>query len=130
MPVRFELTTLLVDDVARMKAFYRDAFGFAVATDGDRYVELDAGGTRLALYPRSAFASLTHERARPGISVTLGFHCADPEDVRATFTHAVEQGARVVKLPDATGWGRFAAFLADPEGHVIELSCAMTHASL
>ena len=72
MPVRFELTTLLVADVVAMKTFYEGAFAFPVKTDRGGFVELDAGGARLALYPRDTFASLTGEPPRAGVSVTLG----------------------------------------------------------
>jgi catechol 2,3-dioxygenase-like lactoylglutathione lyase family enzyme len=130
MHVRFELTTLLVDDLARMKSFYVNAFGFEAPVEKAGFVELETRGARLALYPREAFATLTGDAARPGISVTLGFHCDDRRDVETAFERAIRQGARSVREPAPTQWKRFAAFVADPEGHVIELSCAMPDAPL
>jgi len=122
VPVRFDLTTLLVEDVARTVAFYDAALGFAVRSERGEYVELVAGGARLAVYPRASFAALTDEPVRVGVSVTLGMHCDDRAEVDASFAHAVAHGARAVRAPAVTPWLRYAAFIADPDDHVIELS--------
>lgn len=123
MSVRFDLTTLLVDDVARTTSFYLDALGFTVHSQRGDYVELNAAGARLALYPRTAFSRLTGETDRTGISVTLGMQCDDAAEVDRAFARAVAHGARAVRAPAVSPWGRYVAFIADPDGHVIELSC-------
>ncbi|HXH02715.1 MAG TPA: VOC family protein, partial [Candidatus Competibacteraceae bacterium] len=87
------------------------------------YAQFATGATRLALYTRRAMAA------------TLGFAIAAPAphapgfelgfkvvDVDAAYAELIGQGATPVTPPTTRPWGQRTAYLADPDGHLIELA--------
>jgi catechol 2,3-dioxygenase-like lactoylglutathione lyase family enzyme len=123
---------LTVEDLDGAAEFYARAFGFeaefpfALGVDGTRGVMLrHADGARLELFSRPG-ADGGPQRGRTPIE-TIGFrgfgHVAlTAADLDAVFTRAVGAGAaeRVSPRPSPEPGIRF-AFVADPEGNLIEL---------
>jgi lactoylglutathione lyase len=123
---------LTVEDLDRASAFYAEAFGFvaefpfALGVDGIRGVMLrHPEGARLELFARPSSAG-GEQRGRTPIE-TIAFHgyghfALTAPDLDAVYTRAVEAGAveRVSPRPSPEPGVRF-AFVADPEGNLVEL---------
>jgi lactoylglutathione lyase len=124
-----DLVTLLVDDVRRCATFYRDVLGFepagGPAAIDDNYVEFAHEGVRFAICARRVLAETTghpsFRERRLGQVVELAIRMDDPAAVATTFEDLIEKGARPVAPPAEMPWGQRTAFLADPEGNVIEI---------
>lgn len=130
MKPRITVLTLGVDDLERAVAFYRDGLGFPTAgiigTEFEHgavaFFDL-AGGLRLALWPR---ASLAHDIGRAptpprATELSIGHNVASRDEVDAVMAEASRAGARVIKEAQATFWGGYAGYFADPDGHLWEV---------
>jgi lactoylglutathione lyase len=114
---------LVVDDLDRALRFYTETLGLSLGHRSGEYAQLDTGATRVALYTRSAMASILHmplEAPRadaPGFEI--GFKVAN---VDAAFNELVGRGAAPVVEPTGRFWGQRTAYIRDPDGHLIELA--------
>ena len=109
---------LTVVDVARAKAFYRDALGLTFLFDaGPNLAFLDVGGVRMMLAtPEGEF--------KPGKGSMLYFKVAD---IAAAHAGMVERGVTfggvphlIAKMPDHELW---LAEFEDPDGNPLALMC-------
>lgn len=55
-------------------------------------------------------------------AMTLAQNFETEEDVDAAFHRAVQAGAKALKVPQATSWGGYSGYYADPDGHVWEVA--------
>ena len=125
--MEFKYTILYVDDVRKSLAFYQQAFGFPVRFEhesGD-WGELETGATRLSFCSRRLLAEAKKHTLR-----------ADPEkpcfeiafmvaDVEAALQHALDAGAAMVQAVETMPWGQTVAYVADPDGVLVELCTPM-----
>jgi catechol 2,3-dioxygenase-like lactoylglutathione lyase family enzyme len=126
---QIDLVTLVVGDVRRCAGFYRDVLGFKTAGEEapfpDDYLEFDHAGVRFALCSRRALADATGhpslQERRAGQAVELAIRLGDADEVDATFERLIARGVRPVAPPAPMPWGQRTAFIADPEGNLIEL---------
>ena len=115
------LINIDVDDLDRAVAFYRDAFGLAVARRlGPGAVELVGASSRIYLLrnPSGSAPLPTDPNARRTYTrhwtpVHLDFVVAD---VDAAVARACAAGANLEKPTSEQPWGRI-ALMADPFGH-------------
>jgi catechol 2,3-dioxygenase-like lactoylglutathione lyase family enzyme len=125
MDQRMTLLTLGVADVPRATAFY-ERLGWrrsSASVDGTTFFDL--GGIVLALWGRDALAE--DARAGPGPGggfrgVALALNLADRPAVDATLADAVAAGGRLAKAAEATFWGGYSGYFADPDGHLWEIA--------
>jgi predicted lactoylglutathione lyase len=125
MDQRLSLVTIGVDDVARSKAFY-EALGWQ-GQEVERTVFFQAGGIAVVLWGRSALAddagvadTAGGDRGFPGIALAHNVRSrAEVDDVVAAAERA---GGRVTKAPHETFYGGYAAYFADPDGHLWEVA--------
>ncbi len=119
---------LLVEDVERCLAFYRDALGLDVtlgAGDGV-YYELAAGDVILALYRRDLMGQMMGTELPPpghgdAVALTFGVH-----DVDRTADALRERGVELVTEPmDYDVAFLRLAHLRDPEGNLIEINAPL-----
>ncbi|MDQ3914203.1 MAG: VOC family protein [Actinomycetota bacterium] len=119
---------LLVEDVERCLAFYRDALGLDVtlgAGDGV-YYELAAGDVILALYRRDLMGQMMGTELPPpghgdAVALTFGVH-----DVDQTADALRERGVELVTEPmDYDVAFLRLAHLRDPEGNLIEINAPL-----
>ncbi len=116
MTVRSGFPILTTPDLARLEAFYRDAFGavrtYAFADEGrDVYVSLELGGATLGL-------GLADEAPPAHGRVALWLYV---DDVEAAYARAIEAGATSVAEPADMPWGERVAQVRDPDGLVVHL---------
>ncbi len=136
MKPKVSLITLGVTDLEVSRAFYM-ALGFECPNydpaQGIVFFELDNGGQDgpwLALFPRSDLANDAGvvDPVEPDAvttsfrGVTLAHNEPTRTDVDRVFAEAVAMGARVVKTPEATEWGGYSGYFADPDGHLWEIA--------
>ena len=131
MQPRLSVLTLLVDDLDRAVAFYRDGLG--LATEGVVGREFEHGavaffelqhGVSLALWERASLAhdaGLATEPAGPP-AVSLGHNVRTRDDVDRAMAEAARAGARIVKPAADTFWGGYAGYFQDPDGHLWEIA--------
>ena len=115
---------LFSQDVERAAAFYSDlgfAEAFRVPTDGEPiHVDLELDGYKLGI------ASVDSTRDDHGLDpVVHGQRAAVilwTEDVDAAFAELTAKGAPALAPPDAWLWRLRIAWIADPDGHPVQLA--------
>lgn len=126
MKQRLSLVTLGVADLERSVRFY-EALGWAPMdrTAGDGVAFFDMGGVHLSLFGRQDLAAdlgTTSEFATGFSAITLAHNEPSRDDVDRAYDEFLAAGATVVKRPEATSWGGYSGYVADPDGHVWEIA--------
>lgn len=131
MKPRVTLITLGVDDLERSLRFYRDGLG--LPTQGIVGEQFEHGavaffdlqpGLKLAIWPR---ASLAHDTGlavsvRAAAGASLAHNVGSQAEADAVMQQAAAAGATIVKPAQATFWGGYAGYFADPDGHLWEVA--------
>ena len=108
-------------DLARLEAFYTQVLGFPVVRrwDAAGIVFVDAGGLWIELTRQDAPDDGTQPRALDQ-GVGINHFAIQVDDVDRSFEELVDTGVRVLAAP-ADYENVRVAFLADPDGNVLEL---------
>jgi len=109
-----KLTTivLIVKDMERSVAFYRDIVGLKVEMHTPYWSSLSAGNITLGLHPESA-----HAKATPGMGCSFGFEVSDIHNVVGELKM---KGVTFSMEPRDDGFGWLAIF-NDPDGYPVQL---------
>lgn len=124
-PLHVSLITLGVADLERSIRFY-EALGLTRRVrkaEGAAFFE--AGGVALSLYPRhelAADAGVVPGRAGQFGGFALACNRASRIEVDATLIRAVAAGGRALRPAQATFWGGYSGYVADPDGHAWEVA--------
>jgi lactoylglutathione lyase len=116
--MRMHMALILVSDMARSVAFYRDVLGLSLRFESTHWSEFDTEGTTLALHlsdaPPTADTSGSEPagRCRPGFRVT---------DLHAFHARMQQYGVRCVSEPELV-FGSWVARYTDPDGLVFGAS--------
>lgn len=126
MPAAISLVTLGVADIAAATRFYK-AIGFelSVSQSRDTVSFFRAGGVVLALFGRSDLAKDANLHDTPAgafSGVTIARNLPSKEAVDTAFEEAVAAGASVLKKPQDVFWGGYSGYVADPDGHAVEIA--------
>jgi catechol 2,3-dioxygenase-like lactoylglutathione lyase family enzyme len=130
MKPRISVLTLGVGDLERSLRFYRDGLG--LPTRGIVGTEFEHGAvaffdlqpdTKLALFGRG---DLARDAGLPGFgpapgAFSLGHNVGSRDEVDAVMRQAEQAGATMIKPAQATFWGGYAGYFADPDGHLWEI---------
>ena len=125
MPARLELIGLVVQDMARSLAFYRQ-LDLELPPDADQQPHVETtlpGGLRLAWDTVETIRSFDPDWAAPsgGSRVALAFGLGRPADVDQTYDKLVSLGYDGHKQPWDAFWGQRYALIHDPDGNSVEL---------
>ena len=125
MAPRFDVIGVVVDDMPKAVAFYRE-LGLEFADDADSQPHTEAelpGGLRLALDTVETIRSFHPEWQPPSGDgrVGLAFACDSPADVDATYQRLTGAGYAGRKEPWDAFWGQRYALVADPDGNGVDL---------
>lgn len=113
---------LYVSDFDQAYTFYKDVLQLSVKMQQGTYVEFDTGQTTFAINTRDAVREeigliVPHETEK-----TATFEVAfTVEDVAQTIDILRAKGVQIVKEPVTKPWGQTVAYIADPDGHYIEI---------
>lgn len=126
---RLTVVTLGVDDVRNSAAFYASlGFERRMKATGDEVAFFDTGASVLALYAWTSLAQdagqADHPRPNAFRGTTLAWNCRTPHEVDAVLDFAVGKGGRLVRAADATDYGGYRGYFADPDGHLWEVVAA------
>lgn len=111
---------LVVRDLERSLAFYRDVFGLEEQfRDGPKMVFLRTPGAR-DLITLNEDPAEAEQAGRSGGIGHFGFKLADESDLDAAIQEVVRAGGALIRR-SAPGEGRRYAYVRDPDGYVIEL---------
>ncbi|QIB36238.1 VOC family protein [Ancylobacter pratisalsi] len=119
------LVTLGVSDLPRATAFY-EALGLERkmrAAEGVAFFM--AGPVALSLYPRHELAAdagvIDGRRGQFG-GMALACNRVSRAEVDATLIRAVAAGGRALRPAQATFWGGYSGYVADPDGYPWEIA--------
>ncbi|MBI3241261.1 MAG: VOC family protein [Chloroflexi bacterium] len=119
---RLTATCLLVHDLDKSIAFYRDTLGLEVEfANGNFFVKFKLDGTPLMLFEKEAAAKMLFpkEHITQGGGVLLAFQV---DDLQKTCAELKSKGVEIFEGPKATAWGQTVAYFKDPDGNVWEVS--------
>ena len=121
---RVTLVTLGVADLDAARAFYARLGWHPHAASQPGVAFFQMQGAALALF---GLADLARDQGREAATlgtgaVTLAQNFASKAEVDAAFARALGAGATPLKPPEATSWGGYAGYFADPDGHVWEVA--------
>ena len=104
--------TLIVKDMNRSVAFYRDIVGLKLEMHTPYWSSLSAGNITLGLHPESP-----HAKVAPGTGCTFGFEVAD---IQKVVQKLKAKDVPVPMEPRDDGFGWLAMF-SDPDGYSVQL---------
>ncbi len=109
---RLGLIMVVVSDMKRSVAFYRDTLGLDLEFETPHWSQLDAGGLKIGLHPEGK-----EVRVSPTTGLSFGFYVPD---VQQTAAELRARGVRMLMEPrkEAFGW---LAIVSDPDGYAIQL---------
>lgn len=111
---------LIVSDVPRAVAFFKDVLGIRARVEGERFAELDTSPVTIMLSPDAMVST------NPARGVILHFQV---DDVSAAVERARSSGGKVLMEPTRTDWGWESAMVAGPEEIVVDLYRPLDSAS-
>ncbi|AYV71849.1 VOC family protein [Bacillus sp. PK3-056] len=122
MKLAMKYVILYVNNFENTMHFYKDILDLPVKMQQDTYVEFDTGATTLSINTRQSVKEEIGLNV-PEASVStqtfeIGFVV---EDVPATIDTLRGQGVPIIKEPVVKPWGQTVAYVADPDGHYIEI---------
>jgi catechol 2,3-dioxygenase-like lactoylglutathione lyase family enzyme len=126
VPAVISLVTLGVEDLAAATRFY-ESLGFELSSSsvtGEVSFFRTTGGL-LGLYGIGALAADANTQPPAQVQfsgVTLAINVASRAAVDAALAAAAAAGARIAKPAQATEWGGFHGYFADPGGHLWEVA--------
>lgn len=126
MDPRISIITLGVEDIERATAFYRDGLELPEHEFDGGITFFETAGTWLALFPREELAADADVTAEGSgfRGFTLAHNVESEAAVDAVLAEADAAGADIVKPAQATDWGGYSGYFADPEGFLWEVAHA------
>lgn len=129
MKARLDLIGIVVKDMGRSLAFYRE-LGMELPEDADGRPHVETklpGGLRLAWDTEETIRSFEPDWQPPsgGQRIGLAFLLDSPADVDATYERLVSLGYDGHKAPWDAPWGQRYALVRDPDGNAVDLFCAL-----
>jgi predicted lactoylglutathione lyase len=123
MKQRVAVITLPVQDLPAAKKFYCDGLGWTAVFENNEVVFFQLNGLVLGLFLKPSFekdiqaSSVSHGR-----TFALAHNVESRDEVDQVMAEAAKAGAMILKAPVAPGWGGYAGYFADPDGHVWEVA--------
>ncbi len=127
MGQRISMITLGVSDLVKAVAFYEGVLGWTRAPGPEGVAFFDLGGLVFSLYPNTELVKEfgVDVVSQPGAgceAFTLAHNVASTAEVDAIFARLAENGAPILKTPQAVFWGGYSGYFADLDGHAWEVA--------
>ncbi len=121
-PRSLDHLVLVVDDIEVSTRFWRDVIGAEFDHQSGDYSQFRIGEVRLGLFQVDAMAATLGREIQHPAPGAAGFELGfQVDDVDATYDELVAAGATPITPPDDRPWGQRTAYVADPDGYLIEL---------
>jgi uncharacterized protein len=128
MAVQMTAVMIAVEDLARSRKFYADGLGCEIGQDYPAFVSLDLGegSSSLALYEREAAAQDAGVSSAGSGFRGVSFHyiVTSTEAVDEVLRDAVAAGGDVVREAEASRWGGYFGYFADPDGYLWKVAAS------
>lgn len=129
MQPKLDLIGIIVSDMARSLAFYRElGLDIPATADAEGHVEVTMpGGMRLAWDTEEVIRSFD-DSFDPAVSsgrVGLAFQCDSPAGVDTVYRRLVDLGYSGHKAPWDAFWGQRYAIVHDPDGTEVSLFASL-----
>src|SRR5262245_5091593 len=92
---KFGVVMVVVSDMARSVAFYRDVLGLTLLFQTPYYSQFDVGGVGLGLHPEGQ-----QLKVNPQTGIAFGFYTVDLEK---TLAELVDRGAQIIQKQEEVG---------------------------
>lgn len=125
MNLKMRYVILYVKDQEKSKHFYKDILGLPIRGEHGTYIEFETGSTILAINSRESVKEITGLTIPENDSTQtfeLGFVV---EDVKETIENLRTQDVQILVEPIEKPWGQVVAYVADPDGHYIEICSSL-----
>ena len=124
MPARFAAIGIVVRDLGRSLAFYRQ-LGLDIPAEAEEAPHVEAalpGGLRLMWDPLETVQSFDPDYVMPGGGhrISLAFACDSPTEVDELYERLVRE-YEGEKAPWDAPWGQRYAIVLDPDGNAVDL---------
>jgi catechol 2,3-dioxygenase-like lactoylglutathione lyase family enzyme len=111
---------LLVSDLDRSLAFYRDTLGLTLNSQDTGYADFKLGETLLAIFQKDAATAMFPESHMGGSGGAVYAYVV--EDIKVACRQLKEKGIEIFEGPKKVPWGQMVAYFKDPDGHIWELT--------
>ncbi len=124
MEQRLSILTLGVDDLAAMRDFYVEKFGWTPVAENKDIVFFGLNGTLLSFFEKEALAQDAQvERAAGSSGFSLAHNVRTEDEVDELFALLESEGVEIVKRPEKTFFGAYGGYVADVEGNLWDIAC-------
>ena len=116
--------TIGVNDLDKMKSFYKDKFGWETLKDSDGIVFFKLNGFILGLFPANELAEdISIIQDGSGFKrFTMAINYNSEQEVDKTFADLKQKGVKVIREPEKVFWGGYRGYIADIEDNYWELA--------
>lgn len=123
MQQQISCITLGIVELERSKRFYIDGFGWMPVFETPDIVFYQMNGLMLGTWRLDALKDDTRrsDLATPG-AVTLAHNVVGQADVQPLLGRLARCGGTILRDGDATDYGGFRGYIADPDGHIWEIA--------
>ena len=110
---KLQTIMVVVSDMKRSVAFYRDVLGLNLEYETPQWSQFNAGNIGVGLHPEGKQVKVS-----PTSGCTFGFHVGD---IQKTVSDLQAKGAKVFMEPRKEDFGGWLAIVGDPDGYYIQL---------
>ena len=123
MEQRLTIVTVGVDDLAAMRAFYVEKFGWKPEAENKDIVFFKLGGVLLGFFEKEDLARDARVELAPGSKpFSLAHDVRSEEEVDELFALLETRGVEIVKRPEKTFFGAYGGYVADVEGNLWDIA--------
>jgi catechol 2,3-dioxygenase-like lactoylglutathione lyase family enzyme len=115
---------LLVEDLARSLAFYRDLVGFPLRRRAPGFADFATEGVTLALWERGHMTEHTGiptERLPQRRACMIAVQVESPSSVDQAYRELGDRGLSFLFSPTWYPWNAYACYFEDPDRHLWEI---------
>ncbi|UII56196.1 VOC family protein [Cytobacillus spongiae] len=122
MKLNMGYVILYVTDLDKTKHFYGELLGLTLRNEFGTYIEYDTGSTILSMNTREDGREVTGLTIPDDVTQSQTFELGFvTEQVAEVVEKLKTAGVEILKEPTEKPWGQTVAYVADPDGHYIEI---------
>ncbi len=126
MEQRLTIMTVGVDDLAAMRDFYVEKFGWTPVAENKDIVFFKLGGVLMGFFEKQDLARDAQVESASGVNskaFSLAHDVRTEEEVDELFALLESRGVEIVKRPEKTFFGAYGGYVADVEGNLWDIAC-------